>query len=52
MKNNFFNRKIERIKRRGEQQKEIYKLQQEYNQYYPSKNGMRISNFVLIVVII
>lgn len=52
MKNNFFNKKIERIKRRGEQQKEIYKLQQEYNQYYPSKNGMRVSNLVLIVVII
>ena len=52
MKNNFFNKKIERIKRRGEQQKEIYELQQEYNQYYPSKNGMRVSNLVLIVVII
>ena len=52
MKDNFFNKKIERIKRRGEQQKEIYELQQEYNQYYPSKNGMRVSNLVLIVVII
>lgn len=52
MKDNFFNKKIERIRRCGEQQKEIYKLQQEYNQYYPSKNGMRVSNLVLIVVII
>ena len=52
MKDNFFNKKIEHIKRRGEQQKEIYELQQEYNQYYPSKNGMRVSNLVLVVVII
>lgn len=52
MKDNFFNKKIERIKHRGEQQKEIYKLQQEYNQYYPSKNGMRVSNLVLVIVII
>lgn len=52
MKNNFFNKKIKRIKRRGERQKRIYELQQEYNQYYPSKNGMRVSNLVLVVVII
>ena len=49
---NSFEKRIERIKRRGEQQKEIYELQQEYNQYYPSRNGMRVSNLVLIVVII
>lgn len=52
MKNRLFEKRIERIKRRGEQQKEIYELQQEYSQYYPSKNGMRVSNLVLIVVII
>lgn len=52
MKNRLFEKRIERIRRRGEQQKEIYELQKEYNQYYPSKNGMRVSNLVLIVVIV
>ena len=52
MKNRLFEKRVERIRRRGEQQKEIYELQKEYNQYYPSKNGMRVSNIVLLIVII
>jgi uncharacterized membrane protein len=52
MKNNFSEKRLHRIKQRGERQKQIFELQQEYNQYYPSKNGMRVSNLVLIVVII
>ena len=52
MKNIFLEKRISRIKRRGERQKQIFELQQEYNRYYPSKNGMRVSNIVLIAVII
>lgn len=52
MKNIFLEKRINRIKRRGERQKQIFELQQEYNRYYPSKNGMRVSNIVLIAVII
>jgi hypothetical protein len=52
MKNNFSEKRLHRIKQRGERQKQIFELQQEYNQYYPSKNGMRVSNLVLVVIII
>jgi hypothetical protein len=52
MKDVFFEKRINRIKKRGEQQKQVFELQQEYNQYYPSKNGMRVSNLVLVVIII
>ena len=52
MKNNFSEKRLHRIKQRGERQKQIFELQQEYNQYYPSKNGMRVSNLVLLVIII
>lgn len=52
MKNTYFKNKLRRIKRRGEKQKRIYNLQKEYEQYYPSKNGTKVSNVVLIFVII
>lgn len=52
MKNIFLEKRINRIKQRGERQKQIFELQQEYNRYYPSKNGMRVSNIVLIAVIV
>ena len=52
MKNTRFKNKLRRIKRRGEKQKRIYNLQKEYEQYYPSKNGTKVSNIVLIFVII
>ena len=52
MKNSLFKNKLRRIKRRGEKQKRIYNLQKEYEQYYPSKNGTKVSNIVLIFVII
>ena len=52
MRNIRFKNKLRRIKRRGEKQKRIYNLQKEYEQYYPSKNGTKVSNIVLIFVII
>ena len=52
MKNHFFKNKLRRIKRRGEKQKRIYELEKQYEQYYPSKNGKRVSNIVLIIVIL
>ena len=52
MKNNLFKNKLRRIKRRGEKQKRIYELEKQYEQYYPSKNGTRVSNIVLIIVIL
>ena len=52
MKNNFFKNKLRRIKRRGEKQKRIYDLEKQYEQYYPSKNGTKVSNIVLIIVVL
>lgn len=46
-----FERKLAREKRRGEQQKQLFELRQQYDRYYPSRNGMRVSNVVLVVVV-
>lgn len=46
-----FKKRLARIKRKGERQKKLFELRQKYDQYYPSRNGTKVSNIMLIVVI-
>ncbi len=47
-----FQRKLEKIEKHGEQQKAIYELESQYAEYYPSKNGKKVSNVMLVIVVL
>ena len=47
-----FQRKLRKIEKHGEQQKAIYELESQYEEYYPHKNGTKVSNIMLAVVVI
>lgn len=47
-----FKKKLEKIRKKGERQKAIYKIESQYAEYYPSKNGKKVSNIMLAVVVI
>lgn len=42
---------MKRIQKRGERQKAKYELESQYARYYPHKNGKRVSNIMLIIVV-
>ena len=46
-----FKKKLKKIKRKGERQKAKYELESRYTQYYPSKNGKKVSNIMLAIVV-
>lgn len=52
MNDKYFQKKLERIKRRGERQKAKYELEAQYTEFYPHKNGKKVSNVVLAVIVI
>ena len=47
-----FQMKLKRIERRGERQKAKYELEEQYAEYYPHKNGTKVSNVMLAIVVI
>ena len=47
-----FQRKLEKIEKHGEQQKAMYELESQYTEYYPSKNGKKVSNVMLFIIVI
>lgn len=47
-----FHRKLKKIEKHGERQKAIYELESQYAEYYPSKNGTKVSNVMLVVVVL
>ena len=47
-----FQRKLKRIERRCERQKQRYELEEKYAEFYPHKNGKKVSNIMLIIVVI
>lgn len=47
-----FQKKLDKIEKRGERQKAQYELESRYAQYYPHKNGTKVSNVMLAIVVI
>ena len=46
-----FKKKLKKIKRKGERQKIRYELEEKYAKYYPHKNGKKVSNIMLVIVV-
>lgn len=46
-----FKKKLRKIKRKGERQKAKYELEARYLQYYPHKNGKKVSNIMLVAIV-
>lgn len=46
-----FNKKLNKIKRKGERQKAKYELESRYEKYYPHKNGKKVSNIMLVIIV-
>ena len=47
-----FQRRLKRIEKRGERQRQKYELEEKYAEFYPSKNGKKVSNIMLATVVI
>lgn len=52
MREKLFQIKLKRIEARGERQKRKYELEEKYAEYYPHKNGKKVSNIMLVAVIL
>ena len=46
-----FQKKLKRIKKRGERQKAKQELMAQYAEYYPHREGAKVSNIMLVVII-
>ena len=46
-----FQKKLAKMQRRGERQRAKYELESQYAEYYPHKNGTKVSNVMLVVVV-
>jgi H+/gluconate symporter-like permease len=47
-----FQKKLRKIKIKGERQKARHELESKYAQYYPHKNGKKVSNIMLAIIVI
>ena len=47
-----YKKKLERLRMRGERQKEIQELKAKYADYYPHREGAKVSNIMLVIIII
>lgn len=47
-----FQRKLNRIKKRGERNKQLYELRESYAQFLPERKKRKVSNIILTVTII
>lgn len=52
MSNKKFQRKLEKIKKQGERYKQEYELREAYAKYMPEKKTKKVSNIMLVVVVI
>ena len=52
MKTEEFKRKLRQIKREGEQYKQIKELQDSYAEYLPNKKKRKVSNIMLVIIIV
>ena len=51
MNNERFQKKLEKIRVRGERQKAKYELESKYAEYYPHREGAKVSNIMLVVIV-
>lgn len=47
-----FQRKLERMRMKGERQKAQWEVESEYEEYYPHREGAKVSNVMLFVIIV
>lgn len=46
-----FQKKLEKIRKKGERQKEKMELKAKYAEYYPHRRGAKVSNILLIIIV-
>ena len=47
-----FQMKLKRIEKRGERQKAKCELEEKYAEYYPHREGAKVSNIMLIIIVV
>ena len=47
-----FQKKLEKIRKKGERQKEKMELEAEYAEYYPHRKGAKVSNVMLVIIVL
>lgn len=47
-----FQKKLEKIRKKGERQKEKMELKAQYAEYYPHRRGAKVSNVMLVIIVI
>lgn len=47
-----FQKKLEKIREKGERQKEKTELESKYAEYYPHRQGAKVSNVMLVIIVI
>ena len=52
MREKLFQRKLKRIKRRGERYRREYKLKAAYAKYLPERKKRKVSNIMLVVIVV
>ena len=52
MTNKQFKKKLSRIKKRGERQKQLKELRDAYAKYMPEKKAKKVSNIMLVIVVV
>ena len=52
MSNKRFQRKLDKIKKKGERYKQEYELREAYAQYMPEKKTRKVSKVMLVVIVI
>lgn len=46
-----FQKKLEKIRKNGERQKEKMELEAKYAEYYPDRKGAKVSNVMLVIIV-
>lgn len=46
-----FQKKLEKIRKKGERQKQKAELEAEYAEYYPHRKGAKVSNVMLFIIV-
>ena len=47
-----FQKKLEKIRKNGERQKEKVELEAKYAEYYPHRSGAKVSNVMLVIIVL
>ena len=47
-----FQKKLEKIRKNGERQKQQMELEARYAEYYPNRKGAKVSNVMLVIIVL